>query len=124
MIDRVVSQSGFAALRPHCNFMKPDWAGTGCLFTKTFMRVLRLASRKFISNVSKTWTPALPMFSIEHVTLYCWTPSLAGALRQLLTASHQGSIVRDAHDTPWGTKEAILEDPDGHRIYLAETVNA
>ena len=39
MIDRVVSQVRFAALRPHCNFMKPDWAGTGCLFTKTFMRV-------------------------------------------------------------------------------------
>ena len=49
--------------------------------------------------------------------LYLSSPSIALALERLSAASHQGRVVKDAHDTPWDTREAILEDPDGHRIY-------
>ena len=48
MIDSVVSQVRVRRLETALQFYEADLAGAGCLFTRTFMRVLRLASRKFI----------------------------------------------------------------------------
>ena len=49
MIDRVVSQVRVRHLETALPFYEAGLGGgTGCLFTKTFMLVLRLASRKFI----------------------------------------------------------------------------
>ena len=56
----------------------------------------------------------------EHVTVYCWTSSIQAVLESFTREPSGGRLVRDAEQTPWQTLEAVLEDPDGHRIYVAE----
>lgn len=29
-------------------------------------------------------------------------------------------LVRDVHDTPWGTREIVLHDDQGHTVYLGQ----
>jgi catechol 2,3-dioxygenase-like lactoylglutathione lyase family enzyme len=29
-------------------------------------------------------------------------------------------LVRDAHDTPWGTRECVIKDDQGHTLYFGE----
>ena len=125
MIDRVVSQVRVRHLETALQFYEAGLGGNRLFVYEDFYAGIALGQSEIHLKCIEDVDPGIAYVQqSEHVTLYCWTPSLAGALRQLLTASHQGSIVRDAHDTPWGTREAILEDPDGHRIYLAEKVTA
>jgi len=57
---------------------------------------------------------------LEHVTLYCWTSSVQAVLELFTREPSGGHLIRDAEQTPWQTLEAVLEDPDGHRIFIAE----
>jgi len=36
--------------------------------------------------------------------------------------NNNGKIVQDPIERPWGVKEAVITDPDGHRIWLVETI--
>ena len=94
MIDRVSLKSGFAALRPHCNFMKPDLGGNRLFVYEDFYAGIALGQSEIHLKCIEDVDPGIAYVQqSEHVTLYCWTPSLARALRQLLTASHQGRVV-------------------------------
>ena len=125
MIDRVVSQVRVRRLETALQFYEAGLGGNRLFVYEGFYAGIALGQSEIHLKCIEDEDPGIAYVQqYEHVTLYCWTPSLAGALRQLLTASHQGRVVKDAHDTPWGTREAILEDPDGHRIYLAEAVDA
>ena len=61
---------------------------------------------------------------LEHVTLYCWTSSVQAVLELFAREPLGGRLVRDAEQTPWQTLEAVLEDPDGHRVYIAERLTS
>jgi predicted enzyme related to lactoylglutathione lyase len=55
----------------------------------------------------------------EHFHLYFGTDDIA----TLAEAIKQGGIalVKDVHETPWGTKELVIKDNQGHTLYFGES---
>jgi catechol 2,3-dioxygenase-like lactoylglutathione lyase family enzyme len=54
----------------------------------------------------------------DHFHLYFGTDdiaALAAALKQ-----RGVRLVRDVHDTPWGTKELVIKDNQGHTLYVGQ----
>jgi catechol 2,3-dioxygenase-like lactoylglutathione lyase family enzyme len=54
----------------------------------------------------------------EHFHLYLQTDDLAATVAALRAGGVP--LVRDVHDTPWGTREAVIKDDQGHVLYLGE----
>lgn len=54
----------------------------------------------------------------EHFHLYLQTDDLAATAAALRASGVP--LVRDVHDTPWGTREAVIHDDQGHTLYLGE----
>jgi catechol 2,3-dioxygenase-like lactoylglutathione lyase family enzyme len=55
----------------------------------------------------------------EHFHLYLETNDVAAAAAAL--KANGVSLVRDMHDTPWGTREVVIKDDQGHTLYLGES---
>jgi catechol 2,3-dioxygenase-like lactoylglutathione lyase family enzyme len=54
----------------------------------------------------------------EHFHLYLEVNNLAAAANELKRAGV--SVVKDVHETPWGTKELVIRDDQGHTLYFGE----
>jgi catechol 2,3-dioxygenase-like lactoylglutathione lyase family enzyme len=55
----------------------------------------------------------------EHFHLYLQTDDAAAAAEEL---KHNGvRLVRDVHDTAWGTREFAINDDQGHTLYFGES---
>jgi catechol 2,3-dioxygenase-like lactoylglutathione lyase family enzyme len=55
----------------------------------------------------------------EHFHLYLETNDIAAAAAAL--KANGVSLVKDVHDTPWGTREVVIKDDQGHTLYLGES---
>ena len=56
----------------------------------------------------------------DHFHLYFQTDDAAAAA-QVLKASGV-RLVKDVHETAWGTREFVIKDDQGHTLYFGETV--
>lgn len=55
-----------------------------------------------------------------HIHLYLETDD-AQAMAE--TLQNRGvPLVEDVHDTPWGTRELVLRDDQGHTLYIGERI--
>jgi catechol 2,3-dioxygenase-like lactoylglutathione lyase family enzyme len=54
----------------------------------------------------------------EHFHLYLETDGAAAAAEALQSKGVR--IVKDVHDTAWGTREFVIKDDQGHTLYFAE----
>src|SRR5262245_28542192 len=54
----------------------------------------------------------------EHFHLYFETDDARAAAAALM--SNGVRLVKDVHDTPWGTREFVIEDDQGHTLYVGE----
>jgi catechol 2,3-dioxygenase-like lactoylglutathione lyase family enzyme len=55
----------------------------------------------------------------EHFHLYLETDDAAAAAAAL--KANGVRLVKDVHDTPWGTREFVIKDDQGHTLYFGET---
>ncbi len=55
----------------------------------------------------------------EHFHLYLETDD-AAATADALTRNGV-HLVKDVHETPWGTREFVIKDDQGHTLYFGET---
>ena len=55
----------------------------------------------------------------EHFHLYLETEDVAAAAAAL--KANGVPLVKDVHETPWGTKEVVINDDQGHTLYLGES---
>lgn len=55
----------------------------------------------------------------EHFHLYLETSDVAAAAAAL--KANGVSVVKDVHETPWGTKEIVIKDDQGHTLYLGQS---
>jgi catechol 2,3-dioxygenase-like lactoylglutathione lyase family enzyme len=55
----------------------------------------------------------------EHFHLYLETEDVAAAAAAL--KANGVSVVKDVHKTPWGTRELVIQDDQGHTLYLGES---
>jgi catechol 2,3-dioxygenase-like lactoylglutathione lyase family enzyme len=53
-----------------------------------------------------------------HLHLYLQTEGVAAAAARLKSLGVP--LVEDVHETPWGTREVVLHDDQGHTLYLGE----
>ena len=54
----------------------------------------------------------------DHFHLYLETDNVVAASEALKRNGVR--LVRDVHDTPWGTRELVIKDNQGHTIYFGE----
>jgi catechol 2,3-dioxygenase-like lactoylglutathione lyase family enzyme len=54
----------------------------------------------------------------DHLHLYLDTPDVAAVAATL--KARGVPIVRDLHDTSWGTRECVIHDNAGHTLYFGE----
>ncbi|HYI10933.1 MAG TPA: VOC family protein [Thermoanaerobaculia bacterium] len=54
----------------------------------------------------------------DHFHLYLQTDDASGAAEALKKCGVP--IVRDVHDTAWGTRELVIRDNQGHTLYFGE----
>jgi catechol 2,3-dioxygenase-like lactoylglutathione lyase family enzyme len=54
----------------------------------------------------------------DHFHLYFQTDDAVGLARQL--ESKGVRLVKDVHDTTWGTREFVVLDDQGHTLYFGE----
>lgn len=52
--------------------------------------------------------------------------AISGVIPQLRTTdlklkANGVALVKDVHDTPWGTREIVIRDDQGHTLYLGES---
>lgn len=58
----------------------------------------------------------------EHFHLYFNTDDAAADAEAL---KEKGvDLVKDLHETPWGTREFVIKDDQGHTLYFGETLRA
>ena len=57
----------------------------------------------------------------EHFHLYLATDD-ATALAAAL-AARGVAMLKPLHDTPWGTREFVIHDDQGHTLYVGQTLN-
>ena len=55
----------------------------------------------------------------EHFHLYLETNDVRAAAAAL--KANAVPIVKDVHETPWGTREVVIKDDQGHTLYLGES---
>ncbi|MDX2166126.1 MAG: VOC family protein [Deltaproteobacteria bacterium] len=55
-----------------------------------------------------------------HVHLYIEVDGVAAAAAELKAKGV--ALCRDVHETPWQTREIVLEDDQGHTLYLFENI--
>jgi catechol 2,3-dioxygenase-like lactoylglutathione lyase family enzyme len=55
----------------------------------------------------------------EHFHLYFGTDDIAALAKTLETRGIR--LVRDVHSTPWGTKELVIKDNQGHTLYFGQS---
>ena len=55
----------------------------------------------------------------EHFHLYLETNDVRAAAAAL--EANGVPIVKDVHETPWGTREVVIKDDQGHTLYLGES---
>jgi catechol 2,3-dioxygenase-like lactoylglutathione lyase family enzyme len=56
----------------------------------------------------------------EHLHLYLETDDVRAIAAQL--KARGVPLIRDVHETPWGTREIVIHDDQGHTLYLGERV--
>ena len=54
----------------------------------------------------------------EHFHLYLETADVGAAADHL--RQRGVALVRDVHETPWGTRECVIRDDQGHTIYIGQ----
>jgi catechol 2,3-dioxygenase-like lactoylglutathione lyase family enzyme len=57
----------------------------------------------------------------EHFHLYLQTDDVVAAAAAL--KANGVTLVKDVHDTPWETREVVINDDQGHTIYLGESLS-
>jgi catechol 2,3-dioxygenase-like lactoylglutathione lyase family enzyme len=55
-----------------------------------------------------------------HFHLYLESDDVAGAAATLKAKGVR--LVKDVHDTPWGTREIALKDDQGHTLYFGQSL--
>lgn len=57
----------------------------------------------------------------EHFHLYLQTEDVVATAAAL--KANGVTLVKDVHDTPWETREVVINDDQGHTIYLGESLS-
>ena len=85
-----------------------------------FYAGIRAGAQVFHLKLVDTKDPSIDVVARdEHLHLYFETPDAAAAAEAVRRAGVP--LVKDVHDTEWGTREFVIHDDQGHTLYFGET---
>lgn len=65
--------------------------------------------------------PSIPFVDAgDHFHLYLETDDVAATAKTL--KANGVPLVRDLHETPWGTREIVIRDDQGHTLYFGQSL--
>jgi catechol 2,3-dioxygenase-like lactoylglutathione lyase family enzyme len=84
-----------------------------------FYAGIRVGTQVFHLKLSDDPDPSIPfVHRHQHFHLYFETPDIAAAAEQ---ARRNGiALLRQVHDTDWGTSEFAIQDDQGHVLYFGQ----
>jgi len=83
-----------------------------------FYAGIRAGSQLFHLKLVDEKDPSIE-FVGEHLHLYLQTDDAAATADALKRNGIQ--LVKDVHETTWGTREFVIKDDQGHTLYFGET---
>ena len=85
-----------------------------------FYAGIRAGAQLFHLKLVDTTDPSIDVVAREeHFHLYFETTDVAAAAEACRRAGVP--LARDVHATPWGTREFVVRDDQGHTLYFGET---
>jgi catechol 2,3-dioxygenase-like lactoylglutathione lyase family enzyme len=88
-----------------------------------FYAGIRVGSQLFHLKLVDAKDPSIDVVAREdHLHLYFETSDVSAAADACRRAGAR--LVRDVHDTPWGTREFVVRDDQGHTLYFGEPQSA
>ena len=119
-ITSVIAQLRTTDLKESIRFYT-EKIGLGLEFQyKDFYAGIRAGSQIFHLKLVDDKDPSITFVDDgEHFHLYFGTDDIAALAKTLETRGIQ--LVRDVHATPWGTKELVIKDNQGHTLYFGQS---
>ena len=85
-----------------------------------FYAGIRAGNQVFHLKLDDDKDPSIHFVQDEgHFHLYFETDDIAAAATAL--KANGVSLVQDVHDTPWATRELVMNDDQGHTLYVGES---
>lgn len=86
-----------------------------------FYAGIRAGTQLFHLKLVDTKDPSIEVVARdEHLHLYFVTPDVAAAAEAVRRAGVR--LVKEVHQTEWGTREFVVHDDQGHTLYFGERV--
>jgi catechol 2,3-dioxygenase-like lactoylglutathione lyase family enzyme len=86
-----------------------------------FYTGIRAGSHVFHLKLVDEKDPSIPYVDHgDHFHLYLETNGVAAFAAQVKASGVP--LVKDVHETPWGTREIVIRDDQGHTLYLGESI--
>ena len=86
-----------------------------------FYAGIRAGSQLFHLKLVDTQDPSIAFVRDgDHFHLYFATEDIVATAAALRT--NGVALVRDVHETPWGAREFVVNDDQGHTLYFGENV--
>lgn len=85
-----------------------------------FYAGIRAGSQLFHLKLADDQDPSIPYVAQgEHFHLYFDTPDIEAAADAVRRAGV--ALLRDVHETPWGSREFVIRDDQGHTLYFGQS---
>ena len=86
-----------------------------------FYAAIRLGQQAIHLKLVDKTDPSIPFVDDGgHLHLYFDTEGVADLAEAL--KGNGVALVKDVHETPWGTREIVLHDDQGHTLYFGEAL--
>jgi catechol 2,3-dioxygenase-like lactoylglutathione lyase family enzyme len=86
-----------------------------------FYAGIRAGDQLFHLKLVDEKDPSIPFVEDgEHFHLYLQTKDLAATAATLKRNGVR--LLKDVHETPWGTRELVIKDDQGHTLYFGENL--
>jgi catechol 2,3-dioxygenase-like lactoylglutathione lyase family enzyme len=122
-ISRVVAQLRTTDLAQSISFYTQRMGLTLAFQHQDFYAGIRAGDQVFHLKLADERDPSIEYVEHgDHFHLYLETGDVTAAAEELRRNGVR--IVKDVHDTEWGTRECVILDDQGHTLYLAETRKA
>ena len=118
-ITRVIPQLRTTSLADSIHFYTAVLGGTLEFQYEDFYAGVRLGDQVVHLKLVDERDPSIAFVRDgEHFDLYLETDDVAAAVAALERNGVRPT--RGVHDTPWGTREFVIEDDQGHTLYFGQ----
>jgi catechol 2,3-dioxygenase-like lactoylglutathione lyase family enzyme len=119
-ISSAISQLRTTDLAESIRFYTTKVGLTSSSSTRTFTQVFGRVINSFTQKLVDEKSPSIEFVDKgEHFHLYLETDDVEAAANTLKRNGVR--LVKDVHETAWGTREFVIKDDQGHTLYFGQS---